>query len=754
MVTVEMLTGLVAVGVFAYFWILKKRLYVSPGIVPLLLLLLFMVVQLVPLPPALVKVIAPANYSVYEPLFIAAGEQWLIPLTVNFKGTMQELIRIGSYTLFYIVTVQLLQSHDRLKRTVSVVVWLAAIIAFLAIIHRVTSPETLFWFRKGPEGSYTVGPWVYHNHYAGFMELLSPLAIALFLFYKPRVTPNEGWRQRIVDFFTMPGTSQHMLYGFGAVLITMSVFVSLSRGGILTIFASLMVFFLLYHLKKPKHGRLTLTLVICCVLTSVSWFGWDVIVAEFNQGVDQATGAIKDGRLDIWRDCWQLILAFPLFGAGFGTFVEIFPSFRTIPGSAFFVHAHNDYLELLTDGGVIGIGLAGWFVLAVLYHGWKKIRVRRDKFSVLLGIGAMTGIIAILVHAITDFNMHNGAVGIYFFFLCGVLVAAGNSRFAAYGAQSLLSRYSLGRNALCGIGVLGCVAVLLVVQYRILAGFMAYGQVKNIYVSQYLSQERLDDLVDGIEKARRLDPFHGGYSSALASTSLHQGEYQRARDYHFEAARKSPTSGVDLQWLALLTEDADTAAMLMEEGYKRARHKNDLVMPYLEYLLRQGERQRAASFLREKLELENGLIRRVAPFFSQFEFSRDEIDYALPETPSAWIVYGDYLQKTGDIEGAEYYRSNALNYIDSTEEISPHWYQQLISYYNSTKQRDKAVRTLRLAVDSVPNYAPFHTQLGDYYRTEGIAYRAEEEYRAALLIDPRSKAAKRGLRLMGLLDAY
>ncbi|WP_419176494.1 O-antigen ligase family protein [Desulfosediminicola sp.] len=754
MVTVEMLTGLVAVGVFTYFCFLKKRLYVIPGIVPLLLLLAFMVVQLVPLPPELVRVIAPANYSVYEPLFAVAGEQWWIPLTVNLKATIQELFRIGCYALFYIVTVQLLQSHATLKRTVSVVVWLAAIIAFLALIHRVTSPDTLFWFRKGPEGSYTVGPWVYHNQYAGFMELLSPLAIALFLFYKPRVTPDEGWRQRIVDFFTMPGTSLHMFYGVAAVVITMSVFVSLSRGGILTIFASLLIFFLLYNLKRPKHGRLTLILVICCVLTSVSWFGWDIIVAEFNQGVDQSTGAIKDGRLDIWRDCWQLILAFPILGAGFGTFVDIFPSYRTILGSSFFVHAHNDYLELLTDGGVIGIGLAGWFVLAVLHHGWKKIRMRRDKFSVLLGIGAMTGIIAILIHSVTDFNMHNGAVGLYFFFLCGVLVAAGNSRFTAYGAQSLLGRYSLGRNALCGLGVLGCVAVMLVVQYRTLAGFMAYGQVQNIYLSQYLRPERLHDLIDGTERARRLDPFAGGYSSALASAYLHQGEYQKAYDFHLEAARKSPTSGVDLQWLGLLTENADTAAILMEEGYKRARHKNDLVMPYLEYLLRQGERQRAAALMQEKLELENGLVKRVAPFFSEFDFSRDEIDYALPKTPSVWIIYGDYLQKTGDIEGAEYYRSNALNHIDSTEEISPHWYQQLISFYNSTKQRDKAVRTLRLGVESVPNYAPFHTQLGDYYRTEGITYRAEEEYRTALLLDPRSKGAKRGLRLMGLLDAY
>mgnify|MGYP000035352137 CR=1 FL=1 len=754
MVTVEMLTGLVAVGVFVYFWFLKKRLYVIPGIVPLLLLLVFMVVQLVPLPPGLVKIIAPSNYAAYEPLFVVAGEQWWIPLTVNFKATMQELIRIGSYGLFYIVTVQLLQTHGILKRTVSSVVWLAAGIAFLAIVHQVTSPETLFWFRKGPEGVSTFGPWVNQNQYAGFMELISPLAIALFLFYRPRVAQDESWRQRIVEFFSMPGTSQHLLFGLAAVVITMSVFVSLCRGGILTIFASLMIFFLLYNLKKPKHGRLTLLIIACCILASVSWFGWDIIAARFNSGVDQATGAISDGRLEIWQDCWQLILAFPLFGSGFGTFADIFPMFRTIPGSVYYLHAHNDYLELLTDGGVIGLVLAGWFVLAVLRHGWKKIRVRRDKFSVLLGIGAMTGIIAILLHSITDFNMHNGAVGLYFFFACGVLVAAGNSRFVAYGAQSLLGRYSLSRNLVSCFGVLVCVVLMIGVQSRTLAGFMTYGQVKNIYVSHYLSDERLKELIDGIEKARRLDSFEGGYSSALAKIFWQQNERDRAFEYYLEAAKKEPMSGADLQWLGLLTKDEDLSPLLMERGYRRALVKEELAMPYLEYLFLRGERDRATAFMREQFAEENRLIRKWALFFSQFDFTRDEIDYVLPETPGAQILYGDYLQKTGDIEGAEYYRSNALNHINSKEEISPYWYQQLISYYNSTKQREKAVRTLRLAVDSVPNYAPFHTQLGDYYRTEGIAYRAEEEYQAALMIDPRSKGAKRGLRLMGLLDAY
>lgn len=752
LVTVEVLVGIAAVILFGLAWIRRERLYDVPGLWPLLLLVVFIAVQIVPLPGGLVKVIAPASYEAYAPLFAIGGDQW-IPLTLHQKGTLQELFRIGSYALFYCVTVQLLSSHAILKRTLSFVIWLAASIAFLAIIQQVSSPDTLFWFRPAPDRTSPFGPWVNPNQYAGFMEMLSPLAIALFLFYKPRVNRGESPRERVVAFFTMSGANLHLLYGLAAVVVTMSVFVSLCRGGILTISVAILIFMLLYNLKRPQQGRGAVVVITCCILVTVSWFGWDTVIAEFDRGVD-AAGELRDGRFDIWKDTFRIITAFWSFGSGFGTFVDVYPSYTTIPAEVIFDHAHNDYLELLTDGGIAGFGLAAWFVVAVIGHGWGMIKARRDQYASLLGIGALTGILAMLLHSITDFNMHNGADGLYFFFLCGVLVAAANVRFSAFEAKSLLKQQSTRRNPVFAVTAMVFVVMVVMVQYRTVLAGIAYDAVKDIYISKNLGEDRRNDLAAGLSRAEELDPFEQIYSYKKALLAWYGGDRDAARLDYLHAARKNPMTGSSLQWLGLLAENPATSTMLVEKGYQRALNKDDQALTFVEYLLWRDDRQKAISVLAERIAQKNSLIRKWTPMLQTFSFTPDEIQAVLPEAPDAWIIYGDYLQQAGDLAGSEFYRTTALTFIGSEDELKPQWFQQLIQFYHTTGHADKALAALREAAEKVPKHASFHLQLADYYRTQNINYLAKEEYERALILEPGNAAARKGLRKMGLLDAY
>lgn len=752
LVTVEVLVGVAAVVMFVTLWLKRDHLYEVPGLWPLLLLLVFMVIQLVPLPGGLVKLIAPGSYEAYAPLVAVSGEQW-IPLTINQKLTLQELLRIGSYALMYIMSVQLLSTYVRLKRTLTSIIWLSATIAVMAIIHHVSSPETLFWIRSGPEGTTSFGPWVNQNQYAGFMEMLSPLAIALFLFYKPRLDSGESIRGKIVSFFTMPGGNLHLLYGLAAVVITMSVFVSLCRGGILTVSVAILVFMLLYHLKRPQQGRWAVVGIVCCILVTVSWFGWGTIVAEFNRGVD-ASGSLQDSRFTLWKDTLQLIENFAIFGGGFGTFVDSYPSYSTIPSDYLFDHAHNDYLELLTDGGIIGFGLAAWFVMAVLRHGWSKVRARRDQYASLLGIGAFTGIVAMLLHSITDFNMHNGADGLYFFFLCGLLVAAANIRFSTYAAPTLLK----ARNTRCNPAYVAVVVLFVVmasvVQYRTVVAEAAYHSVRSIYLSINLNENSRQDLEAGLSRAEQLDPLERRYSYKLALLDRYRGDGKSARQGFLHSVRKGPMDGEALQWLGLLAEDETTSKRLVEMGYKRGFDKDQLALTYAEYLVSKGDRDRAISVIAARVGQKAELVRSWSPMLVNLALKKEEILALLPETPEAWIVYGDYLQQTGDLAGAEFYRSSALSFIGSEEKPRPHWFQQLIQFYILTGNKEKALSVLREAAERIPDHASFHVQLADHYRTENLTFLAREEYERALMIEPGNGGARKGLRKMGMLDAY
>ncbi len=750
--TVEVLTGIAAVLLFASAWFSRKNLYFIPGLIPLLLLLLFILLQLIPFPAGFVRLVSPASYAAYAPVLSLSGGEW-IPLTINQKATLQEFFRISCYSVFYILTIQLLSIDGRLKKTVFTVVGLAAAIAMLAIVQQVGSPDKIYWIRTVPENASPFGPWVNPNQFAGFMEMMSPLALGLFLFYKPRVRSDETSRARIVGFFTMPGSNRHIFLGFSAILIALSVFVSLCRGGILTITLSAFVFMLLFNINRPKQGRAAILVIVGCVVMAVSWFGWDAIIAEFNHGIN-SSGELRDGRFALWGDSLRIIQSYFLFGSGFGTFIDVFPSFRSFPGFHIFDHAHNDYLELLTDGGIIGFVLAGWFVIAVLRHGWKMIRVRRDQYAVFLGIGAFTGIIAMLLHSVTDFNMHNGADGLYFFFFCGLLVTVVNARFEYRQSTSLLKKQQGRRNISFLAGAVLLTVSTLVVQYGVLRARAEYRKVKDIYVNRHLSESRLQELEQGVFIAKRFDPLEALYNYKLGTVEWVFKNREKSLYYFLQAARQNPLDGGILQSVGLLVDDVTKAKMFLEKGYQRGLDNDELVVTFADYLFKNGERERAVEVIRDMLQKDPALIKTWAPLFGDFGFSRVEIATALPHSVDAWMDYGTYLEKENNLDEAAYYFNTALSFIKGEKQVKPQWFQRLIQFYKKNDQPEQAILILRQAVEAVPDHAAFHLQFGDYCLKEGITFLAKEEYQRVLVLDPGNKAARKRLRQMGLADAY
>ncbi len=750
--TVEVLTGLSAVLLFWSICFYRKKSYSIPGIVPLLLLLLFMLVQLVPFPVTFVRFISPSSYDAYAPVLAIGGEQW-IPLTINQKATLQEFFRISCYSLFYILTIQLLSINGRLKKTVYTAIGLAAGIALLAIVQEVGSPDKIYWLRAVPDNASPFGPWINPNQFAGFMEMMSPLALGLFLFYKPRVHSDETLREKIVSFFTLPGSNLYLFLGFAAGLMALSVFVSLCRGGILTITLSAFVFMLMHNMKKPKQGRAAVLVIVGCVVMAVCWFGWDRVIAEFNHGFS-SSGELEDGRFDLWSDSLRIIHSFFFFGSGFGTFIDIFPSFRSFPGNGIFEHAHNDYIELLTDGGIVGFLLAGWFVLAVLSHGWKMIRARRDQYAVLLGIGAFTGIIAMLMHSVTDFNMHNGADGLYFFFFCGLLVAVVNIRFEYCESTTLLKRQSSKRNVGYLAGAVFLTVSVLVVQYGTLRARTEYGQVKDIYVNRYLRASLMQKLIDKVTIAKHFDPLEPLYNYKLGSIELFLKHRDRSLEHLLQAARRNPMDGDTLQRIGLILADEKKAKMFLEKGYQRSLDKDELVVTFAEYLLWKGERGKAVEVIAKRLKKNPALLKSWEPLLEDFSFSREEVAAALPHTVDAWITYGALLAKMNNLQEAEYYFTTALSLMADEKDAKPQWFQNLISFYLKNGQPGQALLILRQAVEALPDYPAFHVQLGDYYKKEGITFRAKEEYQRALMLDPGDRGAQKRLRQMGVGDSY
>ncbi|GAG56979.1 unnamed protein product, partial [marine sediment metagenome] len=404
----------------------RRKLYRPPCLLPLGLLGGLMLLQAVPLPPGLLKLISPVTWLRYtDTVWQLQPDVWM-PLTVNLQRTLEALLTFVTCCAFYFLACQILSNGRLQVRTVRVVAFFASLYALLAILEALAPNGQILWLLK-PWPAYAgkpFGTFVNGNHYAGLMGMLLPLVIALFLAEKP-LTRYGSWRERTIDFITDPQLDKHLLSGLGALLIAVSIFLSLSRGGILSTLGALLLFALLLLWKEQGHRRaLIMLLFVAALFFAIGVFGWQPIFDAFAR-IRNLQGEISDGRLSYWQDCLALWRDFPVLGSGFGSFIDSYAGYQTIfQGEHVVDHAHNDYVELLTDAGLSGVLLALWVVFSMLRGTLPGLRRRRKAFSVLLYFGSLTGLSALLLHSLTDFNLHIGANSLYFAFLGSLLVSA------------------------------------------------------------------------------------------------------------------------------------------------------------------------------------------------------------------------------------------------------------------------------------------------------------------------------------------
>jgi len=753
-ITAELLVALTALLFFAPQPAARKTaFYQVPGLLPLLLCVAWIFFQCLPLPAQAVRLLSPQTAAAYQPALDLRQTEFWLPLTVHRQATLLEGLRFAAYALFYVLTVQLLVSSRRLSATLTSIVWLTLFIAFTAMLQRALSPNTLFWFRELRAGLTTFGPWVYKNQYAGFMVMTCPLVLALFLFHRPIADENASFRERLLHLFSGSGANLHLGFGFGVIVVLASVLLAQSRGGVLSLFFALPLFFILLARSQKKIQTWTLLCLAVGLLLAGGWFSWDAVLAKFDRAFDVAEGQLQDGRLPIWQDTVKIIPEFLLTGSGFGTFIEVFPGWKSFADSLIYDHAHNDYLELLTDGGLIAFLLAAWFVLAVLRSGWQQIFRRHERLAVLAALGAFCGLAGLLFFSITDFNLHNWANGLYFFFLCGLLVSAGHTRQHYRKRPTLLAPSPAPARA--RLAAFFSAAVFLIALLRLQGGNVLaerhYLRAQSVADSDTIEREQqLERMAELLEKAAEYAPFHSGYRYALGNIRQYQQRNASALLLHSEALLRQPLEGVYLQAAGLVLaetgSDPQLARALVERGYVWAKLKESPLRVWTEFELAAGRRDSAMRILTQELVRDPRLLKSVYPLMTEQNFTREETAAVLPKLTSAWLTCAGLSRAAGNEDDAGYFTEQALDFINQEAKPQPHWFMQVYQHHRKQKQDEEAVAVLRDGINRLPDYAPFHIYLGDYYSSKKIDYRAIEEYEQALLIQPGNAAVQKKLK--------
>ena len=224
------------------------------------------------------------------------------------------------------------------------------------------------------------------NHFAGFVELVFPVALVPLVLGKVR---KERW----------------IVVGLFGLLPIGALFLSASRGGVISFGVQLAVLILIMILRRTggKHV-LAGGLVLLLAFLLVSWLGVRQVLDRFSslQSLEVTTGK----RASMRHDTWRVFLDHPWTGTGLGTLPTVFPAYETLYDAKFVNHAHNDYLETLADTGVVGGALCATFIGMLLFLSLRQLLQIDKPFAAALHISGLVACVGFLVHSFVDFNLH------------------------------------------------------------------------------------------------------------------------------------------------------------------------------------------------------------------------------------------------------------------------------------------------------------------------------------------------------------
>ena len=204
---------------------------------------------------------------------------------------------------------------------------------------------------------------------------------------------------------------------------------SLSRGGLVSTLAALSALAAAIGARRLTRGHFWMA--ASAVAGALAFTVWLVAQPLFDRLGTITDAASLAARTGIWSDTLRLAADFPFFGSGFGTFAEVYPRYQTAHAGHRVFHAHNDWVQLLAEGG-----LAGTLAVLALVAGYaaaavKRLARRRDREAIALGLGGLAGLLAFLLHSFAEFNAHIPANALWFTVLAALTLKSLSGRMAA-----------------------------------------------------------------------------------------------------------------------------------------------------------------------------------------------------------------------------------------------------------------------------------------------------------------------------------
>ncbi|HHT9154996.1 MAG TPA: O-antigen ligase family protein [Candidatus Tripitaka sp. YC43] len=529
-------------------------------LIPLAIALSLILLQLLPLPARFLGLVSPGTFHLYKEaipdwpegipfntiettaselgIYLPSHEPPSITQTLSLYpfDTKIELLKFLTYLSIFFIVINNFVDQKALKRLTMANIFMGLFLAIFALIQYFTWNGKIYWFREqywlrgeARGFSFPFGPFTNRNHFAGYMEMIIPLTLGQLVAGLLQIEASgkkAPFKERVFTYFSRDIAIVTFLYS-AIIIMMLSLFFTLSRGGIIALLVSIIIFTIL----MPKKKRLIPVFVILGVVF-VLGISQEMVIARLLH-----LGSV--GRYDFWRDSLGAIRDFPIFGTGLGTFPWIFWRYQSANIEFFVDYAHNDYIQLFVEMGLMGFLTALSLCILYFIQTISLLRIRKDPYTKAVTHGGIASLGAIFTHSMVDFNLQIPSNALLATLIAALTLSVAGNYQREGKTKGLFHfwRLSLKNKQWAVITSFGLTGLLLI--------FLLLQPIKHSLASAYyVIREQHTNLslqVVQLQRASHLEPLNSDYPRALSECYIKDGQREFALPLLIRAVCLKPT---------------------------------------------------------------------------------------------------------------------------------------------------------------------------------------------------------------------
>lgn len=321
--------------------------------------------------------------------------------SVSYSSSIQGIVKLLKYLLIFLVCSQVIVDKKHIKKIVFSVCCGISLLGF----------DALWQFFFGHDFIHGIAVHYYEglrrasaafpnpNLLGIYMSAFIPLAAGLTVLY------FKGKTKLLMSFVT--------------ILALSGIFLTFSRGAGLAVYLAILFLCIAGKKKLLISGLIALLLIFPFVMPK------DIKKWAKEVNYNPIVFMLSQDRISIYNNTINMIKHHPVIGAGVNTFSKNYGKYKTASAENYVhtpdtVYAHNIYLHMAGETGLLGLGVFFWFMFLIFRNAASCYIKLKDEYLKIISLSLIACLFAFLINGMTETSLYNSRVAMVFWYLIGV----------------------------------------------------------------------------------------------------------------------------------------------------------------------------------------------------------------------------------------------------------------------------------------------------------------------------------------------